>query len=503
MSTQTDDFKELDDGILKNFGLTTGSLDVALEVMDKINLISKEYSWPHVKHDNTDLFKIVRIKQLALVIEKNIRIIKKKEYGAERTQNKEMDTKLLDETGIRNSRKERESKYKRVYDKMQDTCEAKLKIEQEHDDNSTNTASSSSCVQHEGKDGDRDAKKRKLSATSRRCYICKASTKDLHHFYDQMCFDCGIFNFKKRNQTADLSGKVALITGGRVKIGFETALKLLRGGARVIITTRFPRDSLIRYQAEKDFNKWNKNLHIYGLDLRFINLVEDFCDHISKKYGRLDILIQNAAQTIRRPTIYYKHLIDKELDASGANNKILQSFPTISQNSYSPQLLLSLANPTLSASDKIDISVTAMASSSSTPLQSSNSIAVIASQISIHPEDRILQNNTRLFPPGQYDTDHQQLDLRPLNSWVAETDEVDTSELAEVHCINYISPYILLSKLTPLMKKTTSTYKCFAWVVMVSSMEGQFNRSKTTSSSYKFCKGCTKYDYKNECWLLL
>lgn len=53
--------------------------------------------------------------------------------------------------------------------------------------------------------------------------------------------------FNKRSQTANLTGKVALVTGGRIKIGFEIALQLLRAGARVIVTTRFPRDAAMRY----------------------------------------------------------------------------------------------------------------------------------------------------------------------------------------------------------------------------------------------------------------
>ena len=64
------------------------------------------------------------------------------------------------------------------------------------------------------------------------------------------------FNFAKRTELADLRGRVALLTGGRVKIGYQAGLKLLRAGAQLIVTTRFPRDSAARYAREPDFGEW-------------------------------------------------------------------------------------------------------------------------------------------------------------------------------------------------------------------------------------------------------
>ncbi|MEZ5257100.1 MAG: hypothetical protein R2705_09490 [Ilumatobacteraceae bacterium] len=53
------------------------------------------------------------------------------------------------------------------------------------------------------------------------CYICKADYSRIHHFYDQLCPECAEFNYLKRTERADLSGTVALLTGGRVKIGYR------------------------------------------------------------------------------------------------------------------------------------------------------------------------------------------------------------------------------------------------------------------------------------------
>ena len=88
------------------------------------------------------------------------------------------------------------------------------------------------------------------------CYVCKQHYSTVHHFYDQLCPPCAEFNFAKRTELADLRGRVALLTGGRVKIGYQAGLKLLRAGAQLIVTTRFPRDSAARYAAEPDFAEW-------------------------------------------------------------------------------------------------------------------------------------------------------------------------------------------------------------------------------------------------------
>ena len=81
----------------------------------------------------------------------------------------------------------------------------------------------------------------------RHCYTCKKRFDGLHEFYSQLCPACAALNWRMRSRTEDLTGRVALLTGARVKIGFETGLKLLRAGAYVIATTRFPHDLAARY----------------------------------------------------------------------------------------------------------------------------------------------------------------------------------------------------------------------------------------------------------------
>ena len=109
-----------------------------------------------------------------------------------------------------------------------------------------------------------------------------------------------------------LRGRVALLTGGRVKIGYQAGLKLLRAGAHLVVTTRFPRNSATRYAAEPDFAEWGHRLEIFGLDLRHTPSVEAFCREMLATRSRLDFIINNACQTVRRPPEFYAHMMEGE-----------------------------------------------------------------------------------------------------------------------------------------------------------------------------------------------
>lgn len=149
----------------------------------------------------------------------------------------------------------------------------------------------------------------------RSCYVCKIRFRKLHPFYDQLCPPCASLNFQKRHQSTDLSSKVAIVTGSRVKIGYQTCLKLLRSNCTVVATTRFPNLAACNYRSEKDFDEWKHRLFIYGLDLRDVVGIECFVNFMKQKFGStsgVDILINNACQTVRRPTGYYRPLVERE-----------------------------------------------------------------------------------------------------------------------------------------------------------------------------------------------
>ena len=147
---------------------------------------------------------------------------------------------------------------------------------------------------------------------ARNCYVCKQPYTDVHRYYDSMCRTCGDFNYAKREQTADLTGRVALVTGARVKIGFQAALKLLRAGAQVVALTRFPVDAAARYAQEADYGEWRERLQVHGLDLRHTPSVELFARWLGGELPRLDYLLNNACQTVRRPAGFFRHLLERE-----------------------------------------------------------------------------------------------------------------------------------------------------------------------------------------------
>ena len=124
-------------------------------------------------------------------------------------------------------------------------------------------------------------RRRARRSEEQHCYVCKQPYRELHHFYDQLCPPCAEFNFAKRSETADLEGRVAVLTGGRVKIGYQAGIKLLRAGAhadRDDAVSRATRPPATR--SEPDFDDWGDRLEIYGLDLRHTPSVEAFCHHL-------------------------------------------------------------------------------------------------------------------------------------------------------------------------------------------------------------------------------
>lgn len=284
---------------------------------------------------------------------------------------------------------------------------------------------------------------------ARKCYVCKTPFTKVHAFYDQMCGPCAELNFKKRHQTYDLRGRVALVTGARVKIGYHAALKLLRAGAHVIVTTRFPRDAAARYAREDDFESFRDRLEVHGLDLRHTPSVELFCAHLLRTMPRLDFIVNNACQTVRRPPGFYKHLMDAELGPAPAQVRpLLASHESLRTG--------------LSHGHRADAGIVESAELSQVPLL---------------PEDVSQSTDLQLFPQGKLDADLQQVDLRARNSWRLTLAEVPSVELLEVHLVNAIAPFVLNARLKPLMLRVPTRDK---HVVNVSAMEGQFYRAWKT-----------------------
>jgi NAD(P)-dependent dehydrogenase (short-subunit alcohol dehydrogenase family) len=141
----------------------------------------------------------------------------------------------------------------------------------------------------------------KLQAATRSCYVCHARYRELHPRYHQLCPDCGKLNEEKRLQRADLRGRRALVTGGRIKIGFETALRLLRDGAEVVVTSRRADEAHAAFARQPDSASFLERLRSVSLDMRNIESVLAFANEFEKRFGALDILVNNAAQSVVRP----------------------------------------------------------------------------------------------------------------------------------------------------------------------------------------------------------
>ena len=295
------------------------------------------------------------------------------------------------------------------------------------------------------------------------CYVCKTEYTKMHHFYDSMCTDCGDFNYAKRFQTADVKGQVAVITGSRLKIGYHITLMLLRGGATVIATTRFPVDSAIRFSKEADFNEWGDRLKIHGLDLRHIPSVEIFCNFIEQTYKRLDILINNAAQTVRRPSGFYQHLLKNEELQFDALPKSAKELLSDHQNCLQELKVL-----TAGASSNQNMPVTWHGPEPGIGLSSSAKLSQIP-----YSFDKALVSK-EVFPEGELDADLQQVDLRKVNSWRLKLGEIETTEMIEVQLVNSVAPFVLCNRLSEVMKKDNTGQK---HIINVSAMEGKFYKN--------------------------
>ena len=295
----------------------------------------------------------------------------------------------------------------------------------------------------------------------RNCYICKQPYTLVDAFYHQLCPDCARFSHGKRNARTDLTGKRALLTGGRAKIGMHIALRLLRDGAHTTITTRFPRDAVRRFSALPDSADWLHRLRVVGIDLRDPAQVIGLADSVAAQ-GPLDILINNAAQTVRRSPGAYSLLADAELqplpdgplpemETFGHTN---DPHPQALQASVDAHPLLSVAalggtvaeqgGQALTAEDLARL---AMAPGSSSLEKHADGTAIDAGG---------------LVP-----------DVNRVNSWVQSVDKVDPLEMLEVQLCNTTAPFLLISRLRPSMAASSSRRK---YVVNVSAMEGQFSR---------------------------
>ncbi|WP_382306938.1 SDR family NAD(P)-dependent oxidoreductase [Herbiconiux sp. UC225_62] len=284
---------------------------------------------------------------------------------------------------------------------------------------------------------------------ARNCYICKQPYTLVDAFYHQLCPDCAAMSHAKRDARTDLTGTRALLTGGRAKIGMYIALRLLRDGAHTTITTRFPRDAVRRFSSLPDSADWLHRLKIVGIDLRDPAQVVALADEVAAA-GPLDILINNAAQTVRRSPGAYQPLVDAEL-APLPEGPLPELVTFGHTNDAHPHALAESVNthPILAAAAARAEELTEQAMA-----PGSSSLARLAGGTAIDAGG--------LVP-----------DLHDVNSWTQHVDEVDPLEMLEVQLANTTAPFLLISRLRAAMRTTGSRR---SYVVNVSAMEGVFGR---------------------------
>lgn len=281
------------------------------------------------------------------------------------------------------------------------------------------------------------------------CYICHKNLthENTHLNFKRMCKTCGEINAHKREELANLFGYTALVTGGRIKIGYETALKLLRSGAFVVVTTRFPVDAVQRYSQEVDFCNWYKRLRVFQIDFRQLQNLFQLVQYIEYELKHLDILINNAAQTVRHSYSYYQELFTAENDNYKALPEELKSLIVWSHGTnnfeslqQSLDLLLPIAPLRLKRGHDID-------------------------QLDKYSCMELTQDYVNKIQSCK-------------NSWTSKACDISLVEMLEVQLINVTAPFFLCTSVRQLMQASPHTYK---YIVNVSAMEGKFNKSNKNS----------------------
>ncbi len=300
----------------------------------------------------------------------------------------------------------------------------------------------------------------------RGCYVCKTDYTLVDAFYHWLCPTCAALSHTKRDQGTDLSGRRALLTGGRAKIGMYIALRLLRDGAHLTITTRFPHDAVRRFSSLPDADDWLGRLKVVGIDLRDPTQVVALADDVAAA-GPLDVLINNACQTVRRSPGAYAPLVaaeDEPLPESIAGRDLpeMVRFDRISE-AHPAAIAGALQREAVAAHEGESLDRAREAHSAATL----TALALKAGHASL---DAHLAGTA-------VDAGGLLPDVATTNSWTQTVDEVDPMELLEVQLCNSVAPFLLVSRLRPAMAAAAAAAPSGrAHVVNVSAMEGQFSR---------------------------
>jgi len=360
----------------------------------------------------------------------------------------------------------------------------------------------------------------------RSCNTCNRSYSAVHPFYHQLCAPCGDFNLGKRGQSADLTGYVCIVTGGRVRIGYEIVLKLLRAGATVLATSRYPQDMALRFSREPDFARWSSRLEAFGpLELADVPACEAFCEAVARRWPRIHVLINNAAQTLTRRTGWAARMAQLEYDAaaklSPQGRETLLSLPEVEfTEALLPLSLVGPSGPDPAADGDAAVGQAArrlyahaslpadvveaplpprVAAPAPPPAVSAPSAgagtAVEPGPMAQHvsptssptgPGTLAVPSELNIdlahFPAGVLDESRQPLDLSRENSWRQRLGEVSTGEMLHTLAANAVAPFVLCSRLLPLLAPEDGEESpVWGHIINVSALEGKFSVGKKSS----------------------
>ncbi|WP_051967699.1 SDR family NAD(P)-dependent oxidoreductase [Kitasatospora mediocidica] len=274
----------------------------------------------------------------------------------------------------------------------------------------------------------------------RRCYVCKASYRQVDSFYHALCPDCARDNAARRALSTDLRGRRALLTGGRVKIGFQLALMMLRDGVELIVTSRFPHDTVRRFQAAPGSAGWLDRLTVVGIDLRDPRQVLGLCESLRAEGRPLDILVNNAAQTLRRPPGSYALLAAGEHAPLPPGTDARRAVAVSHAPGFRPMPALTAAWP-------------------AAELGPGGPAGEVAPAVDAPDEAGLLP------------------DTAAENSWTARLGTLDPAEVLETQLVNALAPALPCDRLLPLLLAAPHPNR---YIVNVTAVEGRFTvRNKT------------------------
>ncbi|WOO83176.1 putative protein [Vanrija pseudolonga] len=304
---------------------------------------------------------------------------------------------------------------------------------------------------------------------ARKCYVCKARYKSVHFFYYALCPECAELNYAKRNPVTDLRGRRALVTGGRAKIGMYVVLWLLRNGAHVTLTTRFPADAVRRFATFDDATGWTDRLEIVGIDLRDPRQVLRLAERVAA--AGLDILINNAAQTIRRSAEAYAPLLRAEAEGLPAGEN--QPKVHILERFSAPVPCGTRALPLPQAAEHLTVADVAVRAEST----ASSALATIADR----NISQALTPNSNPSNTARIDAGGLLPDLGHTNTWSNTVGSIPALEILEVSLCNATAPMLLINALRPALAASPHAR---TYIVNVSAAEGQFAHYKTPGHAH-------------------